>query len=327
MIQPLHIAQSTFSHNLVQGPLAGVSCAPFRALAWQHSKPAFSYTEMISCKTLIHQSKSSHIRFVQKDPHEGHVCFQLSAKDPKELGLGAKIVTDYGADLIDLNCGCPVKKIRSKGAGSHLLSEPTKLYQLIRAMKENTDRPVSIKIRVDARSDDCFNEDIVKAVSDAGADFITVHGRHWTEGYDVSCSYDDIRFFVESLKIPVIGNGDIADIDSLKQMLQTGCTGAMIGRAGVGQPWLIAQLRSELQDTPFVKPSNQEIGEMFFTHVKGLSELLQTEKFAIIQARKFAKYYARMMPQKLQFLDAMTHCDNLSQLTELIGAYFNDCAG
>ncbi|MFI4957397.1 MAG: tRNA dihydrouridine synthase [Gammaproteobacteria bacterium] len=318
MIKPLVIAQDTYTHNLVQGPLAGVSCAPFRALAWQHSKPAFSYTEMISCKTLIHQSKSSHIRFVQKAPHEGPVCFQLSAKDPKELGLGTKIVTDYGADLIDLNCGCPVKKIRSKGAGSHLLSEPTKIYQLIRAMKANTDRPVSIKIRVDARSDDQFNEDIAKSVADAGADFITVHGRHWTEGYDVSCSYDDIRFFVESLKIPVIGNGDIACAESLRKMLQTGCAGAMIGRAGVGQPWIIAQLIAELQETPFQKPSIQEIGEMFLTHVKALSELLQTEKFAIIQARKFAKYYARTMPHKQAFFDALTQCDSIVLLTEVV---------
>lgn len=323
MTEPLTIAKKQYSHFLVQGPLAGVSCAPFRALTFAHSRPAFSYTEMISCKTLIYQSKSSHIRFVKKDPQEGDVCFQLSAKDPKELAQGVKIVTDYGADLIDLNCGCPVKKIRSKGAGSHLLSEPGKLYQLIRAMKESTDRPVSVKIRVDARSDDRFNADIAKAIADAEADFVTVHGRHWTEGYDVACSYEDIRFFVEALTIPVIGNGDIACIDSLQKMLQTGCAGAMIGRSGVGQPWLIAQLTAAIDNKPFQMPSAEAIGKMFILHVSGLVALLQSETFAIIQARKFAKYYARTLTRKQDFIDSLNRCHSLITLEALCAEFFH----
>src|SRR5271155_570724 len=112
VIKPLQLGKKHFPVNIIQGPLAGVSCAPFRALTWKYSQPAFSCTEMISCKTLIHQSKLSHRRFVTKDPAEGAVCFQLAASDPIELALATKIATDYGADLIDLNCGCPVKKIR-----------------------------------------------------------------------------------------------------------------------------------------------------------------------------------------------------------------------
>lgn len=322
MMKPLNMAEQLVAHPLVQGPLAGVSCAPFRALAWRYSNPAFCCTEMISCKTLIHQSKASHARFVTKDPDEGPVCFQLSSNDPKELGLGTKIATHYGADFIDLNCGCPKKKIRSKGTGSHLLSEPSRIYQLIRAMKQNTDKPVSVKIRVDANSDDHFNEDIAKAIADADADFVTVHGRHWTEGYDVACSYHDIAFFVQTLSIPVIGNGDVACITSLRQMLATGCAGAMIGRAGVGQPWLIAQLMAELQEMPYALPSLADIGGMFFTHVKALCALMQTEKFAIIQARTFAKYYARNLPDKQAFCEAMQTCDTLAALEKVCEQYF-----
>lgn len=323
-IQPLRIGGLTFSHPLVQGPLAGVSCAPFRELTWQNGKPAFAYTEMISCQTLIHQSEKSRKRFITKSPHEGPVCFQLSSSDVKSLELGTRIVNDEGADLIDLNCGCPVKKIRSKKAGSHLLSEASKIYALIRAMKNNTHCPVSIKIRVDARSDDCFNEDVAKAVADAGADFITVHGRHWTEGYDVTCAYQDIAFFVNALSIPVIGNGDIACVHSLRQMLATGCAGAMIGRAGVGQPWLIQKLLTELKGDVFIEPSLSERGRMFLQHVQGLSDLMQTEKFAIIQARKFAKYYARTLPNREVFCETMQNCDTLTELSVLIGSIFVD---
>ncbi|MFI4955173.1 MAG: tRNA-dihydrouridine synthase [Gammaproteobacteria bacterium] len=120
LIKSLTVGNKTFPINLIQGPLAGISCAPFRKLTWRYSQPAFSCTEMISCKTLIHLPLSSQQRFVKKDPAEGPVCFQLAGSNPEEVAAATKIVTDYGADLIDLNCGCPVKKIRSKGAGSSL---------------------------------------------------------------------------------------------------------------------------------------------------------------------------------------------------------------
>lgn len=324
MIKTLTIAHHTFSTNLVQGPLAGVSCAPFRRLVWEYGAPAFTYTEMISCKTLIHQSRESHHRFVYKDPQEGPLCFQLSANTPQELALGTRIAHDYGADLIDLNCGCPVKKIRSKRAGSFLLSQPTLIYQLITAMKQNTDKPVSIKIRVDADSDDRFNEDIVKAVSDAGADFITVHGRHWTHGYDVDCAYQDIQYFVESLNIPVLGNGDISDNASLKRMFETGCAGAMIGRAGVGQPWLTRQLEAELCGQVFSLPSVAETGQIFYKHAEALVNILNSEKFAIIQARTFAKYYARRLPNHQLFCNLLNNCETLKELSELCDIYFSD---
>src|SRR5579862_9384479 len=134
MIKPLIINNKSFPINIIQGPLAGVSCMPFRLLTWRYSQPAFSCTEMISCKTLIYQPKIAK-RYLQKHPKEGPVCFQLSGNDPKELTEAVKIATDHGADLIDLNCGCPVKKIRKRGAGSSLLTDTSTLYQLIHAMK------------------------------------------------------------------------------------------------------------------------------------------------------------------------------------------------
>lgn len=321
MIRPLTIKDQTYPCNIVQGPLAGVSCAPFRALTLKWGQPAFSYTEMISCYTLINTPITRQQRFIKKVAGET-LCFQLSASHPKELGIATQMVTDYGADLIDLNCGCPVKKIRSKKAGSHLLSDAGKIYHLIRAMKENTDRPVSIKIRVDANSTDNFNHDIAKAISDAGTDFVTVHGRHWTQGYDVNCFYDDIAFFVNALNIPVIGNGDIACIDSLNQMFKTGCAGAMIARAGVGQPWLIQQLIAESKQLPYSQPENKIIGELLLEHILGLCDLLYQEKFAIIQARSFAKYYARQMQHKKDFLEAFNQCVTLESATQIIKNYF-----
>lgn len=322
MIKPLQLGDKIFPVNIIQGPLAGVSCAPFRKLTWQYSQPAFSCTEMISCKTLIHQPKQSHRRFVEKHPQEGPVCFQLAGSNPTELAAAVKIVTAYGADLIDLNCGCPVKKIRSKGAGSGLLTNPSKLYQLITAMKQNTHLPVSIKIRVEAGSNDKFNQEVAKVVSDAGADFLVVHGRHWTHTYETPCHHDEIQFFVEALKIPVIGNGDIACVASLAKMFATGCAGVMLARAGVGQPWLIRKLMAEMNQQPFTTPPLNEIGQMFLEHVQQLASLLKSEKFAMLQARKFAKYYARGLENKSDFCAAINTFETVADLQVICASYF-----
>ena len=323
MIRELTIGNQTYPTNLIQGPLAGISCAPFRRPIWQHSQPAFVYTEMISCKTILHQPTAALNRFIKIDPTEGPACFQLSSSNSAELAEATKRVTDYGARLIDLNCGCPVKKIRSRGAGSSLLMEPTKLYQLITAMKNNTHLPVSIKIRVEGGSGDMFNAEVARVVAEAGADFLVVHGRHWTEHYETPCDYNEIQFFVEQLTIPVIGNGDTRCIASLKKMFATGCAGVMIARAGVGQPWLIAQLTAEMRGETFALPASTQIGHLFVEHVTELIELLGSEKFAIFQARKFAKYYGRQLTHRAEFCEKINKCSELIHLKEICVDYFN----
>lgn len=323
MLKPLVLGKLSFPVNLIQGPLAGVSCAPFRLLTWRYSQPAFSCTEMISCKTLIHQPAFAQQRYTLKDPQEGPVCFQLSGNNPSEIAEATRIATDHGADLIDLNCGCPVKKIRTKGAGSRLLTNPQTLYQMIQAMKANTHVPVSIKIRVEGAGEK-FNQEIANVVQEAGADFLIVHGRHWTEHYETPCRYDSIRFFVEALSIPVIGNGDVADMATLEKMLATGCAGVMIGRAGVGQPWLISQLKAQMQQHAFTLPAIHERGEIFMEHVSRLVALLGNEKFAILQARQFAKYYARGLESRTDFMLAVNACEHLEGLNELTKRFFTN---
>lgn len=278
---------------------------------------------MISCKTILHAPLKLQYRFIKKDPQEGPVCFQLASHNPQELAESVKKLTDLGADLIDLNCGCPVRKIRKKGEGSSLLTDTPTLYKLIQAMKNNTHLPVSVKIRVEG-GEEKFNQEVASAIQDAGADFVIVHGRHWTQHYETPCRHDAIQFFVENLNIPVIGNGDIADIDSLKTMFATGCAGVMIARAGVGQPWLIAKLAADMCNEPYMMPTSTEIAEVFLEHVQGLVELLNNEKFAILQARQFAKYYARNILNRAEFTEAVNQCSEFKELTDLCRKYFTE---
>lgn len=264
-------------------------------------------------------------RYIEKDPAEGPTCFQLFGNDPQELAETTKIVTDLGADLIDLNCGCPARKVRRQGAGSSLLLDAPKLYQMLLAMKQNTHLPVSVKIRVEGGSSDKFNAEIAKVVNDSGVDFLVVHGRHWNEHYETPCNYDEIRFFVEQVKIPVIGNGDIFDIASLKKMLATGCAGAMIARGGVGQPWLIRNLIAEMRGEEVIVPTPQEVAAVFIEHIVRLSSLLGNERCAVLHARKIAKYYARNLPSQTRkvFCIAVNACDNLPDFRDLCLRYFN----
>jgi tRNA-dihydrouridine synthase B len=323
LIKPLVLGNKTFPVNLIQGPLAGVSNPAFRLLTWRFSKPAFCCTEMISCKALLQKSKLKNLRYTAKDPEEGPVCFQLFGNSPEDLAVATKMVTDFGADLIDFNCGCPVKKVRRQDSGSALLTDSAKIYQLIRAMKQNTHLPVSIKIRVEGGCGDKFNSEIAQAVSDAGADFLVVHGRHWTQHYETPCNYDEIKFFVDKMKIPVIGNGDVADLESLKKMFATGCAGAMIGRAGVGQPWLIGQLIAQMNGQEYVPPALPEVGKIFVEHVTRLAAMMKNERFAVLQARKIAKRYARNLKHKAEFCIEINKCEDLSSFNQLCDKYFS----
>ena len=321
MIKPLTIGNRIFPVNLIQGPLAGFSSAAFRLLTWQYSKPAFSYSEMISANALIKNHQLTQKRFLDKDPQEGPVCFQLVGNTAKELAAAAKILTDHGADLIDFNCGCSVPKIRGNGAGSSLLMDRPKLYQLLTSLRQSSSLPLSVKIRV-ALNDEKTNEEIAEVISDSGFDCLVVHGRNWEEHYNTPCHHELIQFFVERLKIPVIGNGDVSCINSLKRMLATGCAGVMIARALVGQPWLIGKLIAEMKQKEFTLPSTKEIGEIFIAHVAHLAKLLSSEKNAVIQARKLTKSYASSLQQRKEFSHLINSCEDFAKFQLICRSYF-----
>lgn len=284
-----------FDSPLIQGPLAGISCAPFRRLAFKYGHVAFCCTEMISAKTLLSKNQVRH-RYCYKDPKEKTTCYQLSGTNPSELHEATHIAVSYGADMIDLNCGCPMPKIRQKGAGSSHIKNIDNLHDCILAMRRATTKPLSIKVRVDGSSGDDCNKDLIACIQSSPLDFCTVHGRHWQDDYTVQCYYDQIAFFAESLAIPVIGNGDITSADSLSKMMQTGAKGFMVGRAGVGQPWLFNNLLSKNK----IIPTRELVINTLMDHVKALSLLVKSEKKALLEARKFTPYYLKVMGIKTQ---------------------------
>lgn len=275
---------------------------------------------MLSAKNLI--SRQQVKRYIYKSKQEGLLCFQLSATDPKELGLACQRAAEFGANLIDLNCGCPVTKIRKKAAGSKLLANTALLGRLIESMRANTDLPISIKIRIDGASQDQFNVAVAKTAQEAGVNFLIIHGRHWSEDYTIACHYDQIAEMVAQVNVPVIANGDVSDLTSLQALLATGCDAAMIARASVGQPWLFAQLSAQLQGKIFIAPDRAEIGKIFLEHIQGLIEL-EGEHKAILQARKLGKYYARQHIQSDTYFLGLNKMCSFAEAQRLVEQFFN----
>ncbi len=314
MIRPLSIGAKRFPHNLIQGPLAGYSCAPFRKLFYQYTPPAYCVTEMISALDVVRNHKLTS-RYLWRDPVEQQLCYQLSGNSPEILSEAAAIVTDLGADLIDLNCGCPKPKIRKKSCGSYLLSQPQHIAHLVEAMKSATHVPITVKIRVDGDSQDRYHLAVAKAVAAAGADALIVHGRHWTDDYATPARSDQISELVTEVNIPVIGNGDVRDLTTLKKMLETGCAGVMIARAGTGQPWLFQQLLMQMRGESYAPRPLAEVISLFTQHLADLTALRNPHQ-GLLESRKLLNYYFRpyFTPPQLNDLFACP----VEQLLQLI---------
>lgn len=281
---PLRIGNLTIPHRLIQGPLAGYSCAPFRELFQQFVAPAYTVTEMCSAIDIQKHNLSS--RYLYRSPQEKILAYQISGNNEKVLADAAVYLQDLGADLIDINCGCPKNKIRKKGAGSALLENPDGLIHIVKKVRSVLSIPLTVKIRIQDTQQDL---DLSRRLEDAGADALVVHGRRWTEDYDIPCNTARIAEIKSNITIPVIANGDIHDRPSLDRAVAlTGCDAFMIARAGSGRPWLY----QELLDQVDLKISLEEKKELFLIHLQGLADL-ENEHQAVLQSKSLIRYYFR----------------------------------
>jgi tRNA-dihydrouridine synthase B len=314
--------QTMLQNKLIAAPLAGISCAPFRVLPFllkaSYARPDYSCTEMLSAKHIASGAQQNP-RFIKKDPREGPLCVQIAAETEKEARIAAEFaITAIGADILDLNCGCPKPKIRKKGLGSKLLEDSKTIAKIIKAMQIDS-TPVTAKIRIDSRYDN-YNTDVAKAIEDAGAAALTVHGRHWTEDYCVPINYTQIADIKSSISIPVIANGDIYDAASAKKMfIATNCDALMIGRAAIGRPWVFAEIAAKLTDTEFEKPSAIEIRSLLLLHVHGLANLIG-EVAATLQARRFCKHY---FPEEHEFINATKQVSSIEDIEHCLDKFIS----
>lgn len=229
----------------VLAPLAGFTDLPFRSVVKKFGAD-ITISEMISSNALVYNSKKT-FKMVEKSPNETPYIVQLAGNSKDIIKAAVEILNDYeGIDGIDLNCGCPAPKVFNHGSGSNLLGDLNKLEEILSTIKLNSKKKyTTAKIRIGVNEK--IPVDIAKAVENAGADIVWVHGRTRKGAYKAPVDYDAIKEIKENVKIPVIANGDITDYEKAKWVLShTGADGVMIGRGAIGKPWIFHQIRNNL---------------------------------------------------------------------------------
>lgn len=291
---PLTIGTLQLNNRLIQGPLAGFSCAPFRELFYQFLPPAYCVSEMISAQDIVYKHKLDS-RYLFRSTKENILCYQIAGTDAVIMAEAAVRLEHLGANLIDINCGCPKTKIRKKGAGSALLDKPVLLLRIVDSIRKAIHIPLTVKLRIQNNDSDLS---LAKSLENAGADALIIHGRHWFENYDIPANLLQIAKIKQEVNIPVIANGDIADSYSLQKARQiTQCDAYMISRAGTGKPWLYQSL---LERNNFSYDAEIQ-KNLFLNHLQGLASLEGDYK-ALLQSRSLVRYYFRQLldQQKLQ---------------------------
>lgn len=236
----MKIGQLTLKNPFFLAPLAGYTDLPFRILC-RELGASLCFSEMVSCHGLVFGQKKT-LDMLQSVPEERPVAFQIFGNDPKIMGEAAAILSTRSFDIIDINMGCPVRKVTKKGSGAALMKDMELAESIIQAVCRNTDLPVTVKFRSGWNNDSIIAPDFGIMAQEAGASAITIHARTWAQGFGGKADRNIIKQVKQSASIPVIGNGDISSYqDGLRMMEETGCDGVMIGRGALGNPWVFKE--------------------------------------------------------------------------------------
>ena len=293
------IGNIEIKNRIVLAPMAGICNSAFRKII-KEMGAGLMYAEMVSDKAIYYNSKKTSDMLYMEEC-ERPIAQQIFGSDKDTFIYAAKeIYEKMKPDIIDINMGCPVPKVALRAqAGSALLKNPDKIYDIVKSVVESVPIPVTVKIRIGWDDEHINAVDVARICEKAGAAAITVHGRTRAQGYSGKVDYEIIRKVKENVSIPVIGNGDIVDIDSAKKMFETGVDAIMIGRGVLGNPWLIRDIVNYF--TKGIDPigvSYKEKIDMCFKHLEYLMEI-KPEKVAVMEMRKAIAWYIKGLPNSV----------------------------
>lgn len=280
----------------ILAPMAGVSDIAYRLLAKEHGA-SMVCTEMVSAMGIKYKNERTH-ELLRMEAVEHPVSMQIFGSNPEAIALGAKVVADAGADIVDINMGCPVKKVVSSGDGSALMKTPDLAARVAEAAVKAVDVPVTVKMRIGWDDDHINVVDFAKRIESTGVAAVAVHGRTREQMYMGRADWSYIKAVKDSLSIPVIGNGDVwTPEDALRMMQETGCDAVMIGRGAQGNPWIFERTNHYLMTGELrPEPTYLERLDMLLKHF----ELLCRYKGAALGVREIrthAGWYMRGMPE------------------------------
>lgn len=291
------IGNVEIKNQVVFAPMAGVSNISYRQII-KEMGVGLIYSEMISTMGIVYNGKKT-IDLINFNENERPISIQIFGSDLKSFVEAAKYIEEnFHPDIIDINMGCPVPKVAIKSqAGSALLKNPDKIYEIIKAVVDSTNTPITVKIRSGWDDKHINAVEVAQKIESAGASAIAIHARTRSQGYSGSANWNIIKEVKQSVKIPVIGNGDITTPELAKQMLdETGCDAIMIGRATLGNPWIIKEIVHYLDTNELLpKPTKIERIEMIKTHYNLLKKYSNTTH-ALLEIRTHALWYLKGIP-------------------------------
>jgi nifR3 family TIM-barrel protein len=315
----MHIGTLELENNVMLAPLAGISNLPFRLLA-KEAGCGLVYSEMISSHGLAYQSRKTE-KMLESAPEEKPLAVQIFGAKPDIMSEAAAIVESNGADILDINFGCSVRKVVRTGSGVALMRTPKRAALLLKAIRKAVRLPLTIKIRSgwDATGEQAIN--IARIAEDCGVDAVAVHPRTAGQLFGGQADWAIIKAVKKSVSIPVIGNGDIMSApDALRMQQETGCDGVMIGRRAIGNPTIFSQVQAHIKGEAEVAETTSRRFALMIRYLQASVNYLGEEQ-ACRMMRSRLGWFSKGMRQSSKFRESIKHLSSEEEGIDLILAY------
>lgn len=318
----MKIQNLEFKNNIFLAPMAGVTDMPFREICIEMGA-GLVYSEMVSAKALIENNKKT-FKMLKVSEKEAPIAVQLFGNDPLVMAECCELFNDNEeVCILDVNMGCPAPKIVKNGEGSALMKNPGLAIKIVKEMKKASIKPITVKIRKGFDRNDVNAVEFAKALEEAGIDAIAVHGRTREQMYEGKSDLSVIRRVKMAVSVPVIGNGDVVDFDSAKNLFTiTGCDAIMVGRGSMGNPWIFKEINAGLSNKKVFHPGFSEKIDICIKHYESAIKYNGEDK-AVREMRKHIGWYLKGFKDNKKVKDMINSEKSSKNVIKILTEYKN----